>query len=123
MTRELTPFNIRTLNVHLGAFDTKFAASITITKTPFPDDYRGSITEKVLASLTEGFSPDGDHRKATRAIYEMVMGEGQGEGKEKQAVIILGRDMWRRMQDVLDKTKHMMDAPFDEMCNNVYLDK
>lgn len=120
MTKELVPYNVRTLNVHLGGFDTNFSAGLTITKTPFPDDYRGSMTEKVLTNVNN-YQPDGDHRKATQILYEMVMGEGRGHGKERETVMVLGRDMWRSQQDIFGRTKHMMDT-FDEMCNSVHLE-
>lgn len=123
MTKELIPFNVRTLTVELGMFDTNFTADLKVTETPFPEDYRGSMTEKVTTSLQgTNFNPDGDHRKASKVIYEMVTGEGFGAGKENETVMILGRNMWACMEGVVAKTKHMMDT-FGDICNNVYLDK
>jgi hypothetical protein len=123
MSKELAPYNIRTLTVQLGAFDTGFAGKALTTKTPFPEDYHGSMVELVLNSLQHGsFKLDGDHQKGCQAIYEMVMGEGVGEGKEQEEVIILGRDMWALMENVMEKNKHMMDT-FEGVCNNVYVDE
>lgn len=122
MSKELAPYNIRTLTVQLGAFDTGFAGKALVTKTPFPKDYHGSMTEKVLGSLHEGtIKLDGDHVKGCQAIYEMVMGEGVGEGKEHETVMILGRDMWALMERVVNQNKHMMET-FEGICNHVYVD-
>lgn len=121
MSKELAPYHIRTLTVQLGAFNTGFAGSALVTKTPFPEDYQGSMTEKVLNSLSNGaLKLDGDHRKAAQAIYEMVVGEGLGEGKEEEKVMILGRDMWRCMDGVMKQNSRMMDT-FEDVCNNVYV--
>ena len=123
MSRELAPFNVRTLNVLLGAFNTNFTVGLAVTKTPFPEDYKGSMAEKVIGSLDGGnFKPDGDHQKAARVLYEMVVGEGFGEVKEEETVMVLGRDMWTSMEEVFSRTKHMMDT-FGDVCNNVYIEK
>ncbi|PWI72650.1 hypothetical protein PCL_09665 [Purpureocillium lilacinum] len=123
MAKELAPFNIRSLTVQLGGFDTNFTRALTRTAEPFPDDYAGSMVEKVLGSI-EGanFQPDGDHRKAARAIYEVIVGEGVGRGKEAERVLPLGRDMGKMMDRVADATKHSMDT-FRDVCDNVYLEK
>ncbi|KAL3958713.1 hypothetical protein ACCO45_006875 [Purpureocillium lilacinum] len=117
------PFNIRSLTVQLGGFDTNFTRALTRTAEPFPDDYAGSMVGKVLGSI-EGanFQPDGDHRKAARAIYEVIVGEGVGRGKEAERVLPLGRDMGKMMDRVADATKHSMDT-FRDVCDNVYLEK
>lgn len=123
LAREMVPFGVRTLNVVLGAFDTNFTNDLAITATPFPEDYNDHAIGKVLGTLGEGnFTPDGDHKKAAKVIYDMILGEGVGAGKEKETQMVLGRDMWKSIEDVDQKTRHMM-ATFKETCNNVYLDK
>lgn len=120
MAKEVAPFNIRTLTVHLGGFDTNFTNALRISDVPFPDDYKGSVTEKTARSLQgSNFKPDGDHRKATKVIYEMAVGEGVGKGKESERVIFLGRDMTASMEVVLEGMKHQMET-FREIANNVY---
>lgn len=121
--QELTPFNIRTLTVHLGAFDTNFVNSGVKSAVPLPDDYRGSVLEQNLGGLTPGaFKPDGDHRKAAQAIYDVVVGEGVGEGKEAETAMPLGRDMAALMRKIMDDHEHRMEV-FGDICNNVYLGK
>lgn len=120
MGKELSTFNIRTLTVQLGGFDTSFASSVTATKTPLPEDYRGTMTETIVNSLQGAvFKLDGDHVKATQVLYEMIMGEGFGAGKEDERVIPLGRDMWETVKRVDNNWKHMMEV-FGDVCNNVY---
>lgn len=122
MSKELQPFNVRTLNVYLGAFNTGFGASRLLTKTPFPEDYHGSTTEQIVFALEKGtFKLDGDHLKAAQVLYEMAVGEGVGEGKEWEKVIPLGRDMWAMLERVKTQNEHMMET-FKEVCNNVYVE-
>lgn len=123
LAREMAPFNVRTLNVFLGAFDTNFTTGLAIASTPFPEDYHNHPTQKVLDTLAgENFTPDGDHRKAAKVLFEMILGQGVGAGKEKETQMILGRDMWKSIEDVDQKTRHMMDT-FQDACNTVYLEK
>lgn len=122
MSKELKPYNVRTLNVLLGAFDTGFGGSRLLTKTPFPDSYRGSMTETIVHALEKGaYKLDGDHLKAAQVILDMVVGEGIGEGKEWETVMPLGRDMWASLEQVKERNEHMMET-FREVCNNVYVE-
>lgn len=122
MAKELAPYNIRSLTVQLGGFDTSFTQALVRIAAPFPDDYAGSTLETVLNSIEgSNFQPDGDHHKAAQAIYEVIVGEGVGEGKEEERVLPLGRDMGKVMKRVADATNHSMDT--FQVCNNVYLDK
>lgn len=123
LAREMAPFGVRTLNVILGSFDTNFTTDLAITSTPFPEDYKNHLTSKVIGVLSAGdYAPAGDHKKAARVLYEMILGEGVGEGKEKETQMILGQDMWRSMEEVDKNTRHMMDT-FKDTCNSVHLDK
>ncbi|KAK7222365.1 hypothetical protein V2G26_010368 [Clonostachys chloroleuca] len=123
MGKELALFDIRTLTIHLGAFDTPFASnSVRTTSKPLPSDYNGTIVDKVVGSVKQKFTPDGDHKKATQVMYEMIVGEGYGKGKESERVMLLGRDMWASQQAAADKVLHKMNT-FEAICNNVYLDK
>lgn len=123
MSREVAPFNIRTLTVQLGGFDTNFTNALRLSSIPFPEDYAGSVTDKTANSLLgSNYTPDGDHRKASKVIYEMAMGEGFGKGKEQERVMALGRDMWATMDMVAEDIKHH-DETFREVGMNVYIEK
>ncbi|CAM1504479.1 Fc.00g020700.m01.CDS01 [Cosmosporella sp. VM-42] len=123
MAKEVAPFNIRTLTVHLGGFDTNFANAARAAKAPFPEAYKGSMTEAICKTLGGGekFKLDGDHRKASNIIYEMAVGEGVGKGKEGERTIFLGRDMTKTMDEVFEGLKHQIDT-FREISDNVYLE-
>ncbi|KAH8179213.1 short chain dehydrogenase domain-containing protein [Sarocladium implicatum] len=121
--KELSPFGLRTLTVHLGGFDTNFAGRVATTSTPFQEDYQDSMVEKVIHSIGGGrFQPDGDHTKACEVIYEVVMGEGRGEGLEGQTVLPLGRDMWKTLDGVEEQQNKTREL-FAHIGNNVYLEK
>lgn len=120
MAKELAVFGIRALTVHLGAFDTPFAAKTTATPPEsWPNDYKDTMVDKVVASVTgPDFNPDGDHVKASQVIYDIIMGQGVGKGMESERVIALGRDMQPMMDRVLESTKHSMDL-FHDVRHNV----
>jgi hypothetical protein len=71
--------------------------------------------------LGSNYKADGDHRKASKVIYEVVMGEGQGEGKEGERVIPLGRDMLLLMDNVFKDMHHQIET-FREIGNSVYVE-
>lgn len=120
--KEVAPFGVRTLTIQLGAFNTNMASAARLGSRPLPDDYKGSLVERVANVIAGGaFNPDGDHEKATRAIYEVVVGEGVGAGRESERMLPLGRDLAVRVGEVHDGLAHAMEV-FGEVCNNVYLE-
>ncbi|KAK3308418.1 uncharacterized protein B0T15DRAFT_107627 [Chaetomium strumarium] len=120
--KEVAPFGVRTLTVQLGAFNTNMPNAASCGRVPFPDDYKGTPVETVAGLITGGtFNPDGDHEKATRAIYEVIVGEGVGAGRESERMLPLGRDLAVRLREVQDGLGHAMEV-FGEVCNNVYLE-
>ncbi|KAI8712543.1 hypothetical protein NCS52_01352700 [Fusarium sp. LHS14.1] len=122
LVREVAPFNIRTLTVQLGGFDTNFTNALRLSSVPFPQDYLGGRTDQVAHSLLgSNYKADGDHRKASQAIYEVAMGEGRGEGKEGERVMPLGRDMLLLMDNVFKDMQHQIET-FRDIGNNVYID-
>ncbi|KAJ4317351.1 hypothetical protein N0V84_007408 [Fusarium piperis] len=121
LAREVAPFNIRTLTVQLGGFDTNFTNALRLSSVPFPQDYIGGKTDQVAHSLLgRSYKADGDHRKASQVIYEVAMGEGRGEEKEGERVMPLGRDMFLLMDNVFKDMHHQIET-FREIGNNVYL--
>ena len=120
---EVAPFNVRSLIVSLGTFNTNMGNAAALSATPFPDDYRGSFAEKLAQMVTGSqFEPDGDTDKATKAVYDVVVGEGIGKGREAERFLPLGRDLAKRVEQVQKFYSHAMDV-FGEVCNNVYRDE
>ncbi|OHE91574.1 retinol dehydrogenase 8 [Colletotrichum orchidophilum] len=126
LAKEMAPFGVRVLTVALGSFDTNMGPTVRLASKPTPSDYEGSALEAVFkvmaASATEGFPADGDHLKAAKVIYEVVTGTGVGEGKENERVLPLGRDMAKRVDDVVGGWQRTMGV-FRDVCNSVYLEK
>ncbi|KPM41737.1 hypothetical protein AK830_g4850 [Neonectria ditissima] len=121
MAREVAPFNVRTLTVQLGGFDTNFTNSLRLSSIPFPEDYVGGKTDEVAHSLLgSNYKPDGDHCKATSVIYDVAMGEGVGTGHENERILPLGRDMCRLMDTVAEQIQHQMET-FRDIGNSVYI--
>jgi NAD(P)-dependent dehydrogenase (short-subunit alcohol dehydrogenase family) len=122
LATEVAEFNVRLLLVWLGGFDTPMTSAVQLTQKPLDADYNDTIVDKSMRFLTSGDFPlIGDHKKAVKAIYEVVVGEGVGAGKEKEVKMILGSDAAVRLDEVQKGYGHMMDV-FGEICHNVAKD-
>jgi NAD(P)-dependent dehydrogenase (short-subunit alcohol dehydrogenase family) len=123
LAKEVAEFNVRVLIVSLGAFNTNMGNALTVGKNPMPEDYKGSVADKTIELLTSGkWEPDGDKEKAVKAIYDVVMGEGVGAGREGERFLPLGRDIAARVKQVQDQFAHSMEV-FGDVCNNVHRDR
>ena len=123
LSKEVAPFNIRTLTVILGAFNTNMPNVAAQGKVPFPEDYKGSPTEQLIQFIESGkFVPGGDKDKAMKVVYEVVVGEGVGKGREGEKFLPLGPDMTNRVKVVQDYLAHSLEV-FGEITDNVNVDK
>jgi hypothetical protein len=115
----MSEFGVRVLLVCLGTFNTPMVSSVHNLSQPLDPDYAGTTTEQVLKVLTTGtFKVPGDHQKAVKVIYEVVMGEGVGEGREQEMLLPLGTAALETMKGRLG---HTMEV-FGDICNNVKRD-
>ncbi|CDM34007.1 hypothetical protein DTO013E5_1737 [Penicillium roqueforti] len=123
LAKEVAPFNVRVLTVWLGAFNTQFGAGCRSPAEPLPVDYVGSVVAQTLDVLQTGnFVPDGDTDKAVKAMYEVIVGEGVGAGRESEWFLPLGRDMIPRLELARDRLVHTLDV-FGDIARNVYVEK
>ncbi|KAJ5977894.1 Short-chain oxidoreductase [Penicillium viridicatum] len=123
LAKEVAPFNIRTLTVVLGTFNTNMFNSVVLGKTPLPEDYKGTITEQVQGLLVSGkIKPNGDKDKAMQAVYQVVAGEGVGEGHQTEKLLPMGSDMTPRFKGVQEYLSHALDV-FGSVTNSVDVDK
>lgn len=84
------------------------------------DDYKGTLVDKTIQFMATGqFVGDGDPVKAAKAIYEVVVAQGVGEGKESELYLPLGRDMDARVKLSRDRLDHCWDV-FGEVALNVH---
>ena len=65
---------------------------------------------------------NGDKDKAMKAVYEVVVGEGVGTGKEGERSLPLGRDMTERIRGVQAYLARALEV-WGEVTNNVNIDK
>lgn len=64
-----------------------------VSKNPLPEDYKGSVSEQMINFLSNGkIVPKGDKDKAMKAVYDVVVGEGAGAGREGERFLPLGSD-------------------------------
>lgn len=123
LAKEVAPFNVTTLTVILGVFNTNLGNSGEFGKAPLPDDYKGSTTEQMMQVIASGKFPfKGDKDKAMKAVYDVVVGDGSGKGHEAEGLLPLGSDMTVRVKGVRDDLNHSLEV-FGEITNNVNIDE
>lgn len=123
LAKEVAVFNIRTLSVFLGGFDTAMPAKLIKGKEPIPDDYKDTTVGKMIEYMHGGnYVADGDPAKAANAIYEVVVGKGVGAGKETEMLMPLGREMEARVKLIRDRMDHCWEV-FGDVATNVFVDR
>ncbi|KAF7560172.1 hypothetical protein G7046_g3970 [Stylonectria norvegica] len=123
LTKEVGPFNIRTLTAILGTFNTDFGKGALEGATPITGDYEGSPSQQLIQWISSGkFVPSGDKEKAMKALYEIVVGEGVGVGKENEIFLPLGPDMINRVKGVQKYLAHSVEV-FGDISENLTIDK
>ena len=123
LSKEVAKYNIRTLTVVLGTFNTNMGGNAVFGEKPLPEDYNDSMAQKMILFLKSGKVPiNGDKDKAMKAVYEVVVGEGVGAGREAEKLIPLGTDMTDRVKTVQGYLGHALEV-FGEVTNNVNIDK
>lgn len=119
MAKEIAPFNIRTLTVLLGGFRTDMGAKARVGSIPLAGDYKNSVADKTLQFMHGGhFAGDGNPVKAAKVIYEVVVGQGVGEGRESELLLPLGIEMEARVKLTRDRLDHCWDV-FGHVATNV----
>ncbi|KAJ8127898.1 hypothetical protein O1611_g5736 [Lasiodiplodia mahajangana] len=97
--------------------------SFVFGKTPLPDEYKGTVAGQIMDYIgSKKIIPNGDKDKAMKAVYQLVVGEGFGAGKEQEKFLPLGADMTARMTLVQDQLAHAKEV-FGDVTNNVSVDK
>ncbi|KAI1436224.1 NAD(P)-binding protein [Xylaria sp. CBS 124048] len=123
LAKEVAPFNIRVLTVLLGTFNTNMLSTYIFGRVPLPGEYKGTVAGQIMDSIGSGkIIPNGDKDKAMRAVYQLIVGEGFGAGKENEKFLPLGSDMTARMTLVQDQLAHAKEV-FGEITNSVNVDK
>ncbi|KAI1420337.1 NAD(P)-binding protein [Xylaria sp. FL1777] len=119
LAKEVAPLNIRVLTVLLGSFNTNMPNAYVLSKNPFPEDYNNTIARQFLDLIQSGkIIPKGDKDKAMKALYQLVVGEGFGAGKESETFLPLGIEMTARMTLIQDQLAHAKEV-FGEITNGV----
>lgn len=123
LAKEVAPYNIRALTVVLGTFNTNMGNAAGLGKNPLPDDYKGSVAEQMIQFISSGkLVPNGDKDKAMKAVYEVVVGEGAGFGREAERFLPLGSDMTARVKTLQEYLAQGLEV-FGNVTENVQIDK
>lgn len=100
----------------------------TVGTAPLPEDYNGSISDlmfKFLSGTTDFPGPPlgmGDKEKAMKAVYEVIVGEGVGVGKEAETMLLLGTDMTARAKATQETFRHALET-WKDVTDYVMLEK
>ncbi|KAJ5628861.1 Short-chain dehydrogenase/reductase SDR [Penicillium lividum] len=122
LAKEVASFNIRPLTVWLGTLNTNIMNVSPIMQGLLLEDYRGSGAEQLMEAIrSRKFTGNGDKKKAAKAIYEVVVGEGAGAGHEAEQFLPMGRDMLSRVELVRDQYGHALEV-FGEVCGSIQLE-
>jgi hypothetical protein len=88
-----------------------------------PDDYNGSTVEKIIQIVSEGKVPvNAEKDKAMQAVYEVIMGQDRGAGKEDQNLVPVGIDLTDRFKLLQKQYSDALEA-FESITNHVAMDK
>jgi uncharacterized protein YejL (UPF0352 family) len=119
LAKEVAPFNIRTLTVILGTFNTNMINTSVLGKTQLPEAYHGTFTQQVLGLMVDKkIKLNGDKDKAMQAVYQVVAGVGVGEGHGAEKLLPLGSDMTPRLKGAQDYLGHALNV-FGSVTNSV----
>lgn len=123
MAQEVAEFNVRTLTVLLGGFQTNMPMAARTGAEPLAEDYQDKLVDRTAKFISTGqYVGDGDPIKAAKIIYEVVVGEGVGKGRESELVLPLGRDMKAKVELVRDRLDHCWEV-FGPIATAVYVDE
>ncbi|KAJ6783842.1 hypothetical protein PWT90_11266 [Aphanocladium album] len=119
LAKEVAEFNIRTLTVHLGSFNTNMPTAAAAGTNPLPEDYKGTVADKTIKVMHNGpFVVHGDKDKAVRHIFEVAMGQGAGKGHEGEFFLPLGEEMPARIKLVRDRLDRCLEV-YGDVCTSV----
>ncbi|KAF2488478.1 putative short-chain oxidoreductase [Lophium mytilinum] len=111
LAKEVAPFGIRILTVVLGTFNTNMGNAAVFGEVGLPEGYEGTMTDNFLQIMKSGtWPPNGDKEKAMKAVYEVVVGQGVGEGRETEKLLLLGSDMVARATGVREQLEHAVEV-------------
>jgi hypothetical protein len=99
---ELKTFDIRILIVEPGAFRTNFLGQGAMQALPFSDAYKGTPVEQTAENFEKmNTNQIGDPEKGVKVMYEFILGEGVGKGKEHHLRLPIGSDCYTRATKIL----------------------
>ncbi|KAK6077096.1 retinol dehydrogenase 8 [Seiridium cupressi] len=97
--------------------------SLQYQTQPLVEDYeKGPVGDTLNRLKAHSVPVDGDTKKGIKAIYEVIVCEGVGEGHEAEPVLPLGRDASRLVAANIAQWQHTIEV-FGGVCNNVYVDQ
>ena len=111
-------FNVRVLSVNPATFDTGMVGALKYQEAALDKDYEDKAVGKMLAGMkANAIPPKGDTAKGVRAIYDVVMGQGPGEGHLAENTLPLGGASYQFMAADIDRKKQTLDV-FGDLCNS-----
>ncbi|TVY38278.1 Hydroxysteroid dehydrogenase-like protein [Lachnellula subtilissima] len=102
------------LLVEPGWFGTNFSRALARPEAALPGEYEGTVVKQVLDATVAlggvGARAPNDVEKGCRAVFDVVMGRGLGEGVEETIRLPLGKDCVARIRVKIEEHRHMLDV-------------
>lgn len=109
---------MRILSVNPSTFDTGMVDALKYQEAPLDPDYADKPVGKMLAGMkANAIPPKGDLDKGVRAIYDVVMGQGPGEGHLAEDTLPLGAATHQFMTAKIDRMQQTLDV-FGDLCKS-----
>ncbi|CAF9903713.1 MAG: hypothetical protein ALECFALPRED_002940 [Alectoria fallacina] len=89
LAKEVAPFNTRalTMTMVLTTFNTNMGKAAMLGKNSLSDDDKASVAKQMIRYISSGkIVSNGDKENFVKAVYEVVVGEGTGVGRQSRAV-------------------------------------
>ena len=111
LSLEVASFGIRVLLVEPGAFKTNFLSADATVPMPVSQAYKGTIVETFTKHFKElEGKQKGDTDKGVSRIYDAIMGEGWGKGKEQYLRLLIGADCYQRASNAVREKLENVEA-------------
>lgn len=111
LSREVEGLGLRVLIVEPGAFRTNFLTKDANPKVQPSEAYRNGPVQTILDRMESmNGTQIGDPDKAAKAIFEMVLGIGSGEGKTNVLRLPLGPDCYARAIESNKRRRENLEA-------------
>ncbi|KAL7268218.1 hypothetical protein RUND412_009170 [Rhizina undulata] len=111
LSHELEPFNIKSILIQPGYFQTSFLGGASQFTTPHISDYNAqneAFSAYFNSELVNGQSQG--VRKGAQVVYEVITSTGRAEGRKAPKEFLLGSDAVANAEKMMENLKEGLEA-------------